>query len=146
MQDDGLDPADYHVEALQTYRTELRRAKSLPPAEQAGLEMLATDAMMLALYHLYLGKVDPVKLSSQWNFSARPVNVERGFEQLTLALESGQIRETFDRARPQHVWYQRGRERLKEYRALAAVGGWSTVPDGPSIKPGIERSAPTDAA
>ena len=137
VQDDGLDPADYHVEALQTYRTGLRRAKSLPPAEQAGLEMLATDAMMLALYHLYLGKVDPVKLSSQWNFAARPVNVERGFEQLTLALESGQIRETFDRARPQHVWYQRGRERLREYRALAAVGGWPTVPDGPSIKPGM---------
>jgi len=134
---DGLEPNDYHVEALQSYRTELRRAKELPVAEQAGLELVATDALLLGLSHLYLGKVDPEKLSSQWNFASRPVSVERGFQELTKALDSGYIRETFERARPQHVWYQRGRERLKEHRALAAVGGWPTLPDGPSIKPGM---------
>lgn len=134
---DGLDPADYHVDALDRYRAELRRVKALPTDEQAGLEVLATDALMLGLYHLYLGKVDPEKLSSQWNFSSRPVDEERGFAALTQALESGQVRETFQRARPQHVWYQRGRERLKEYRALAAAGGWPTLPEGPTLKPGM---------
>jgi L,D-transpeptidase YcbB len=134
---DGLDPANYHLDALDAYRAELRRVKALPPDEQAGLEVLATDAMMLGLYHLYLGKVDPEKLSSQWNFASKPVDVERGFAALTRALESGQIRETFQRARPQHVWYQRGRERLKEYRALAAAGGWPVIPAGPTLKPGM---------
>ena len=134
---DGLDPVNYHVDALDRYRAELRRVKALPPDEQAGLEVLATDALMLSLYHLYLGKVDPEKLSSQWNFSSRPVDEERGFAALTQALESGQIRETFQRARPQHVWYQRGRERLKEYRALAVAGGWPTIPEGPTLKPGM---------
>jgi len=134
---DGLDPADYHFEALDKYRAELRRVTALPPDEQAGLEVLATDAMMLGLYHLYLGKVDPEKLSSQWNFSSRPVDVERGFEALTRALDSGQVRETFQRARPQHVWYQRGRERLKEYRALATAGGWPMIPEGQTLKPGM---------
>jgi murein L,D-transpeptidase YcbB/YkuD len=137
LQDDGLDPDDYHVAALQAVRTQLRRVKTLPPAEQAGLDVLATDALILGLSHLYLGKVNPEQLSSQWNFDSRPVDRERGFEQLTRALDSGQIRETFGRARPQHVWYQRGRERLKEYRALAAAGGWPTVPDGPTLKPGM---------
>ena len=135
--DDGLEPADYHVDALQSFRTDLRAAKTLPPAEQADLEFLATDAMMLALYHLYLGKVDPVQVNSQWNFATKPVSVERGFERLTEALDSGQIREAFDRVRPQHVWYQRGRERLKEYRAIAAAGGWSPISDGPALKLGI---------
>jgi murein L,D-transpeptidase YcbB/YkuD len=134
---DGLDPANYHLDALDAYRAELRRVKALPPDEQAGLEVLATDAMMLGLYHLYLGKVDPEKLSSQWNFASKPVDVERGFAALTRALESGQIRETFQRARPQHAWYQRGRERLKEYRALAAAGGWPVIPAGPTLKPGM---------
>jgi L,D-transpeptidase YcbB len=134
---DGLDPNDYHVEALDGYRAELRAAQRLPDGEQAALEVLATDAMMLGLYHLYLGKVDPEKLSSQWNFGSKPVDVERGFVAITQALASGQIRQTFERARPQHVWYQRGRERLKEYRALAAAGGWPAIPDGPTIKPGM---------
>lgn len=134
---DGLNPSEYHVDALDTFRAELRRARTLPAGEQAALEMLATDAMMLGLYHLYLGKVDPEKLSPQWNYPTRPVSVERGFEALTRALESGAIRETFERARPQHVWYQRGRERLAEYRALAAAGGWPAVPAGPTLKPGM---------
>jgi len=137
MDDDGLDPADYHIEVLQAYRDELRATRVLQPAEQADLELIATDAMMLALYHLYLGKVDPEKLSAQWNFSTRPVSVERGFERLTQALDSGRIRETFDAARPQHVWYERGRERLREYREIAAAGGWSPVSDGPTLKTGM---------
>ncbi len=138
LANDGLDPADYHFTALDELRGEMRRRPRLPDGEQAALEVLATDSLMLALYHLYLGKVDPEKLSPQWNFASRPVDVERGFQALTRALESGQIRETFERARPQHVWYQRGRERLKEYRALAAVGGWPAVPDGPVLKPGMQ--------
>jgi murein L,D-transpeptidase YcbB/YkuD len=137
LHDDGLNPADYHIEALHSLRDDLRAGGALPLAEQADLELLATDAMMLGLYHLYLGKVDPEKLSAQWNFASRPVSVERGFERLTEALDSGRIRETFDAARPQHVWYQRGRARLKEYRALAAAGGWSAISDGPTLKPGM---------
>jgi len=136
--DDGLDPTDYHIEALQSFRTDLRTETALQPSEQADLELLATDAMMLSLYHLYLGKVDPVQLSSQWNFSTRPVSVERGFERLTAALDSGQIRETFARARPQHVWYQRGREALRTYRAIATAGGWSPISDGPTMKLGLD--------
>jgi murein L,D-transpeptidase YcbB/YkuD len=138
LDDDGLDPADYHIEALQSFRADLRSATALQPAEQADLEFLATDAMMLSLYHLYLGKVDPVQLSSQWNFSTRPVSVERGFERLSAALDSGQIRETFERARPQHIWYQRGREALRTYRAIAAAGGWSQISDGPTMKLGLD--------
>ncbi len=138
LANDGLNPADYHLEALDTLRARLRRAGRLPAGEQAALDVLATDSMMLALYHLYLGRVDPERLSPQWNFESRPVSVERGFAALTQALEAGAIRETFERARPQHPWYQRGRERLKEYRAIAAAGGWSTVPPGASLKPGME--------
>jgi murein L,D-transpeptidase YcbB/YkuD len=138
LDDDGLDPADYHIEALQSFRTDLRSATALQPAEQADLEFLATDAMMLSLYHLYLGKVDPVQLSSQWNFATRPVSVERGFERLSAALDSGQIRETFERARPQHVWYQRGREALRTYRAIATAGGWSPISEGPTMKLGLD--------
>ena len=51
-------------------RTPLTRRRPRRP------RTVATDALVLALYHLYGGKVDPLKLSSQWNFVARPI--ERG--------------------------------------------------------------------
>jgi murein L,D-transpeptidase YcbB/YkuD len=136
LQQDGLDPADYHVAALQSFRSDLRGGKSLVPTDQADLELVATDAMMLALYHLYFGKVNPEKLSSQWNFSARPLDVEAGLDRFRQALAAGEIEESFERARPQHPWYQRGRKRLKEYRALEAAGGWSAISSGPTMQPG----------
>ena len=134
---DGLNPSDYHYDALQSYRLDVRMRKALTDADKADLELVATDAFMLSLYHLYLGKVDPVGLSSQWNFATRPVSPERGLERLSQRLAAGEIREAYQAARPQHVWYSRGRERLKEYRALASAGGWPAVPDGPTLRPGM---------
>ncbi len=136
MATDGLDPQDYHAAALHSFRRQMQGA-ALAPAEQADLEVLAMDAMMLATYHLYEGKVDPVKLSSQWNYTPRPVPDGNPLERLAQAIETRPIGEIFDRARPQHVWYQRGRERLREYRAIAAAGGWSPISDGPTLKLGM---------
>lgn len=137
LRSDGLNPADYHVEALQAYRDAMRGGKALPPEEQADLEVLATDALMLGASHLFFGKVDPVTLSSQWNFTTRPVTSPDPLGSLAQRIDKGDIRGIFDGARPQNVWYQRGRERLKEYRAIAAAGGWPRVGSGPTIKPGM---------
>jgi murein L,D-transpeptidase YcbB/YkuD len=133
---DGLAPADYHVDALRSYRLDARIG-TLTPADLANLELVATDAFMLAAWHLYLGKVDPHELSSQWNFPERPVEVERGLERLSERLAAGQVRETFEAARPQHVWYQRGRDRLRDYRAIAAAGGWPQMAAGATLRPGM---------
>ena len=133
---DGLEPVDYHVVELQSFRTDLRGGKALPPAEQAGLDLLATDSMMLALYHLYFGKVDPEKLSTEWNFPTRPIDVQHATERLKEAIAAGAIRESFEKARPQHPWYQRGRDRLREYYALRDAGGWEPIAAGQVLHPG----------
>jgi murein L,D-transpeptidase YcbB/YkuD len=141
LRNDGLDPNDYHLEALQSYRLDVRMKSPLTLQDRANLELLATDAFMLGLYHVYLGKVDPVKLSSQWNFSQRPTpSFDEGLHRFSARLAAGEIREAFDGARPAHVWYQRGRDRLKDYRAIAAAGGWPAIPDGPTLKPGMSDS------
>jgi len=138
LRNDGLDPNDYHLEALRSYRLDVRMQSPLTLQDRADLELLATDAFMLGLYHVYLGKVDPVKLSSQWNFLQRPTpSFDEGLQRFSARLAAGQIREAFDSARPSHAWYQRGRDRLKEYRAIAAEGGWPSIPDGPTMKPGM---------
>jgi murein L,D-transpeptidase YcbB/YkuD len=138
LRDDGLDPADYHVDALQTFREELRGGRRLAPEQQADLELLATDALLLGLSHLYRGKVDPEKLSSQWNFGTRPVPEGDPLARVAELVRAGHIRDTFDRARPGHRWYTQGRESLKAYRAIEAAGGWPILPDGPVLKPGME--------
>jgi murein L,D-transpeptidase YcbB/YkuD len=137
---DGLDPADYHYATLQALQTELRSTAGLPAAEQAELELLATDAMALALFHLHGGKVDPVRLSTQWNYPTRPVNSPDARELLTRAIDSGRIVETFIEVRPEHPWYRRGRDHLREYRRIAASGGWPEVPEGPALKAGMTDS------
>ena len=138
LRNDGLDPHDYHLEALQSYRLDVRMNTPLTLQDRANLELLATDAFMLGLYHVYVGKVDPVKLSSQWNFSQRPIpSFEEGLQRFSARLAAGEIREAFESARPSHVWYQRGRDRLKEYRAIATAGGWPAIADGPTLKPGM---------
>ena len=138
LRNDGLNPNDYHLEALQSYRLDVRMKTPLTLQDRANLELLATDAFMLGLYHVYVGKVDPVKLSSQWNFSQRrTLPFEEGLQRFSARLAAGEISEAFGSARPSHVWYQRGRERLKDYRAIAAAGGWPGIPDGPTMKPGM---------
>ena len=137
MELDGLNPADYHYATLQALRSELRSATGLEATEQADLELLATDAMALALFHLHGGKVDPVKLSTQWNFQSRPPRTPDARELLIRALDTGRIVETFIEVRPEHVWYRRGREQLREYRRIAANGGWPELPEGPTLKPGM---------
>ncbi|HWJ07107.1 MAG TPA: L,D-transpeptidase family protein [Steroidobacteraceae bacterium] len=134
--DDGLDPSDYHLEALRSFRLDVRMGTPLTVTDRADLELVATDALMLAAYHLYLGKVDPHKLSAQWNFAERPLEVERGIATLAQRLAAGEIGEILEAARPQHVWYRRGRERLAEYRAIAAADGWPAIGEGPTLRPG----------
>jgi murein L,D-transpeptidase YcbB/YkuD len=93
--------------------------------------------MALALFHLHGGKVDPVKLSTQWTYPPRPPRTPDARELLVRALDTGRIVETFIEVRPQHVWYRRGREQLREYRRIAANGGWPELPEGPALKPGV---------
>jgi murein L,D-transpeptidase YcbB/YkuD len=137
---DGLDPDDYHVVALQSFRSELRGGRPLSTAERADLDVLATDAMMLAMYHLYAGKVDPARLSSQWNYPVRPLNLGEAGATCCQAVAADRIREMFERARPQHPWYRRGRERLKQYYAIRDAGGWPQIAGGPSLHPGDSDS------
>ena len=138
LRDDGLDPADYHLQTLQSFRDEWRSTGSLTTEELAGLELLATDGTVLALYHLFAGKVDPEKLSSQWNYADRPIGPETPDALLERALTRDSLQTTFERARPAHAAYRRTKQSLAEYRAIAAAGGWPQLPAGPTLEPGAD--------
>ncbi len=50
---------------------------------------------------------------------------------------AGDIALLVDKFRPQSPRYERLRAALADYRAMAEMGGWAPIPDGPVLKPGM---------
>jgi L,D-transpeptidase YcbB len=135
-EEDGLRPEDYHLAALSRVAPGLANSAS-DAVTRAQVDLLATDAFYLLLYHLYVGKVDPKSLDPKWNFDLRPVREPGGIGFVVDALTQGTLRETVARVRPDHWWYQRARAALARYRGLAAQGGWKAIPPGKPLKIGM---------
>ncbi len=129
---DGLRPEDYHSAALGRLASPAADAVA-----KARMDLLATDAYFLLIYHLYLGKVDPKSLDAQWNFAPRPVGEERAIAFMLEALR-GDLRGAVEKVRPDHFLYEKARAALAEYREMASRGGWPTVPSGPALKVGAK--------
>ncbi|WP_426688195.1 L,D-transpeptidase family protein [Rhodanobacter ginsengiterrae] len=135
LTNDGLDPQDYALDELQRRRG-LADDPRAPALQRAQFDLLATDACLAALMHLYRGKVDPATLDTHWNFDPRQLDQVRGLQAVRDALAQGAITDLFARARPQHPLYGQLRAALAKLRAVAAQGGWPTLADGPTLKPG----------
>ncbi len=126
--DDGLRSEDYHAGALGRLATDADHG--------VDADLLATDAYVMLLYDLYLGKVDPLTIEPNWKLPGRPVREQQALDFVIGALESGQIREAAARVRPHHWLYEHGRAALARYRDIARAGGWGTVGKGPKLEPG----------
>lgn len=133
LQDDGLDPRDYSLDAL-------RSAWSVPAdrvVDPVATDILATRSLFTALAHLLDGKVDPRKLEPGWNFQPRPLDLERSLQNAALAIDGGQIAALFDSARPQHPLYAQLRSGLRRLHQVAEGGGWPTITSGETLRPGL---------
>jgi murein L,D-transpeptidase YcbB/YkuD len=130
--DDGLDPADYHLAAIER----LRATTPATQETQGRLDLLLTDAAVRLAYHLRFGKVDPEALDADWNLESDlggvdPVTV------LQQAIDEGRVYEALEDLKPRYPFYTRLRGALAEYRRIAAAGGWDTIPAGGPLKPGV---------
>ena len=126
---EGLDPAAYHLEAIS--RLLGRRAPTA--AELAELDLLLTDAFLILGAHLVSGRVDPETFDPEWFAYRREVDL---VEALTRALGATGPARVLDGLLPAHGGYFRLRDALARYRALADAGGWPTVGQGPTLRPG----------
>jgi murein L,D-transpeptidase YcbB/YkuD len=129
---DGLNPEDYGLAALKPFAH-----VGDDPVRQAQREKMATRAYLLALVHLYRGKVDPVQVDPHWNFAMRPLDPEHGLMLAREAVENNKIDEMFQAARPTLPQYKALRAALATLRQTAASGGWPRIPAGPALKPGM---------
>ncbi|HXP01530.1 MAG TPA: L,D-transpeptidase family protein [Luteibacter sp.] len=137
VEGDGLLPEDYHLSELKA-TIEAPDWASAAPARRAEFEVSATAAYITALVQLARGKVDPVRLDATWNFDPAAIDPQQGMTMLQTSIEERSIDQAFAMARPQNPLYAKLRDALVQLRATAAQGGWPTVPEGPSLKPGMK--------
>lgn len=130
----GLDPRDYHFDALND-RIEIARSGLTGATSLVDLDLLLTDALARYAATLHFGKLDPVDLDPVWNLS-REFGDTDVVEIFAGVLTTGEITEYLDGLAPQFSPYRRLKGGLAAYREIAAAGGWPPVPTGPVLKPG----------
>jgi len=108
------------------------------PDRLAELDLLLTDAFLAYGSHLLAGRVNPETLQQEWVANRR--SADFGF-MLETALTSGDVAGTLARLAPPQLGFRRLRETLMYHRELASRGGWSTIPDGPTLKRGDHGSS-----
>ena len=133
---DGLTPDDYHRAELRRVRLQMDTDAGKSADATADRDLLATDALIGLGYHLYAGKVDPVRLDSKWNFG-RTIDRQEAVDVLLRVLDTGQIDSWLQHLRPRHRYYSELKRDLENYRSLAARGGWHAIPAGTTLKPGM---------
>jgi murein L,D-transpeptidase YcbB/YkuD len=132
---DGLNPRDYHLEAIDKL---LRKdAGSYGLEAQGDLDILLTDAVAAMADHLRYGRVPPRALNSAWNVDPR-----EGAPPLEATLEeiakSGSVQHAIEGQRPDHFIYRGLVDALAQLRDIEAHGSWPTVPAEPRIRPGAQ--------
>jgi murein L,D-transpeptidase YcbB/YkuD len=131
----GLDPSDYHLEAIES-RLANGDWQSDDPIARTDLEFLLTDSLARLGFTLHFGKLDPERLDPVWNFS-RELQQDDPVSLFEDTLRSGKIRQALEEIAPRFPFYLALREALVEYMAIADRGGWTDIPEGPVLKVGM---------
>ena len=136
IEEDGLDPGDYHLGVLRELFAEERAGETPDPVLSADLDLLLTDSLVRLGYHLSFGKVDPENLDPHWNL-AREIDDRNPAVVIQALLDSGSLAGRLEALRNPHVIFERLKSALARYRAIEAAGGWKPVPPGPNLERGM---------
>lgn len=137
---DGLDPSDYHTDVLSKIIDMIKhklKEGEIDYVWVAEFDILVTDAVLLYAYHLLDGKVDPVSLDPNWNYTFKEISPDAPFK-LERYIEEGKVSEAFESMRPEMPMYKHYMELLATYREIAENGGWGSIEAGGAIKSGNE--------
>jgi L,D-transpeptidase YcbB len=149
VQFDGLNPNDYHLQAINQLFNRFESARrgqgEFSMVDFANLDVLLTDAYIIISSHLYLGKINPESLKSEWNIqrSAPELMID---ERLNQALQNQSIRKSFEELYPSFLVYKKMRDALRflyedEKRFQSnPLAQWKTLKIDKSIKLGDSHS------
>lgn len=134
---EGLTPSDYHLERINNLISELSVEES--DSKSADLDLILTDAAIMYAVHLIVGKVDQNKIRAGWDIPKAVVpEVYQGY--LEEALVNKQLNSMINKLKPDHYMYKHLRNGLRNYRNIADIGGWPTIPKGQVLKLDVKDS------
>lgn len=128
----GLDPEAYHLEALESLAA-LPSSTLADAGSRADLELLATDAFLVLGSHLLHGRVNPETIDPEWLADRRNTRLENV---LADAVALDRIEDALFDLAPRQLRYRRMIDAGQELRQVIAAGGWSRIPDGPTLQVG----------
>ncbi|MGD8575205.1 MAG: L,D-transpeptidase family protein [Gammaproteobacteria bacterium] len=131
--EDGLQPDDYHLQAIQQLLTLTGRGTAPDHRQLATLELLLSDAFLLLAQHELDGRVDPTVINPLLSVKHHSRDLS-GL--LTSVLAGADPRTTLARLLPDDPGYRELRRALARYRSQAANGDPEPVADGPPLKRG----------
>lgn len=125
---EGLEPRNYGVARI----GELLGAKET--GERAELEGLLGLAAAAYAADLASGRLEPARIDPENYVVPRDVDQTAVLDGLAKHRDPGEFLKQYEPDTPEYI---RLKGALVAYRRLAQEGGWPTVPEGPTIKPGM---------
>jgi len=136
---DGLDPSDYHLDAVRNIQSSLAAGRISTAVEIANADLILTDSLIRLGYHQRFGKVNPYSLDPHWNFH-RELNGKNPAVSIQEAFDADSFAGYMETVFPRGWVYMQLRDGLARYREIVAKGGWPEIPDGPTLRPGATDS------
>ncbi len=135
--EEGLEPADYHLNLIEIYREQLsdgtKEKAKRTPAAQAEFDLLLTDAVLLYLSHLLAGSVNPETFDKEWHANRREADLA---SLLQDALTTGNLQDLVAKVSPRSDGYFRLKNALRSYRSMAEKDDWPSIAPGPKLQKG----------
>ena len=127
---DGLNPADYPVDALRQVRDAINPSDAYDAAQA---ELLYSAFFVNYAADLKIGRVTPSKVDPRLFRNRKTIDVLRVLTDMSKQREPGRFLSAYESKNPH---YQALKKMLALYRTMAAAGDWPTVAMGANIAPG----------
>ncbi|MDJ0896271.1 MAG: L,D-transpeptidase family protein [Alphaproteobacteria bacterium] len=129
---EGLDPAHYPTAEIATRTDALAGAA---PKAKAETELFLSAAFLEFASDLKTGRLSPHRVDPK--LFVKPKQID-GQAVLKALADAKSVRAFLRQWAPQNPEYRGLRRLLATHRKLEANGGWGTLPEGPSLKPGAQ--------
>ena len=127
----GLVPNDYYVDWINEYKD----GKDV--ADLVRLDVLLSMGMMHYVADQREGRIKPREIDPVLFESASDEEVD-WVALREAAFGASDMKDFLEQQAPPFPQYHKLREKMAEYRALAASGGWPLIADGETLKPGMD--------